>query len=571
MVHLLTNKENLTFCFVIASFNNSANIEKNLNSVIEQSYPHWRVLYTNDCSTDRTHDMFHAILAKHPHLRDNFTYIRTNTQQGQMCNKYHMYKLVRDLEVVCLLDGDDWLLHSHVLQVLKDQYSRTDTKLCTSNYRTFFKNQIISYIPSSTFYQEHEIKQKTTRYNQTWLFKHLKTGYGILFKSIPRSYFQFNNTWLTCCTDCAEMHSACEFSNGKTSQIDQPLYVYNKDNSILYNNSYYNKKNAEERTHSLSYIRSLAACKYEWPFTYIINLAKDVERKNKMQIQLALMQNSNYTFIKAVDGDVCDSRLYDKYLEDHSVQDVRNLPNTKLYYNLTKQHITKKSLGLLSTVFIVLNKFVHSNLSHMVLFEDDVFSHKELPYYFFLHDNLLKDKDLVYLGCHHHPNKMYDEYVNNQDVFIDIRIVPFLIYGAYSMIMSKKLARFILSFGLESIVRLNLSWDLFLNYIREQDQHTFYLYFKELFIPNVCKYGGINPFRDQSFYTKGNINVDEYYTQWECEPEPKVKECEPEPKVNTPERGPTKVNTRLDTRIPPQNINLENRKKKYNRFSLQLP
>ena len=503
--------ENLSFCFVIASFNNSANIERNLNSVIEQSYPHWRVLYTNDCSTDTTHEMFHALLEQHP-LKDKFTYIRTDSKKGQMHNKYHMYSLVRDFEIVCILDGDDWLLHPNVLDILKEHYTTTDTKLCTSNYHTFFNNQIIPYMPSYSFYREDEIKQKKTRYNPKWLFKHLKTGYGILFKSIPKSYLQMNDQWVTRCTDCAEMHSACEFSNGKTTQIDQPLYVYNKDNSILYPNSYYNtgktRHDALERMVTLNFIQSLPACNYEWPFTYIINLPKEVQCKKNMQIQLGWMKNKRYTFVKGVDGTVLKSRLYDRY-----VRDIRQPLSTKLYYNPSKQHITKKSLGLLYSVFIALRHFVHTNLSHMVLFEDDVFSHKELDYYFFLHENLLQDKDLVYLGCHHNKEKIYN-YVNPQDVLTDIQQVPFLIYGTYSMILSKKLARTILSFGLEAIVRLNMSWDLFLNYIREQNQHTFYLYFKELFIPNVCKYGGINEFRDKAFYAERNIDVNQYHTQW---------------------------------------------------------
>ena len=507
-MHLLTNKD-IHFCFVIASFNNHANIEKNLNSVLEQSYPHWRVLYTNDCSTDTTHEMFQAIMEKHPHLRHKFTYIRNDTQQGQMQNKYHMYTLVRDLEVVCILDGDDWLLHSDVLQILKEHY-QTDTKLCTSNYRTFFNHELISYIPSMKFYRTDELHM--TRYNPEWLFKHLKTGYGILFKSIPKSYLQIQGKWLTCCTDCAEMHSACEFSCGKTSQIEQPLYVYNKDNSVLYKNSYYTTslEHILERTNALSFVRSLPPCKYEWPVTYVINLAKEVELKQNMKMQLKWMQNTNYTFIEAVDGNVSNLRLYEEYLHYERVK----IPNTILYYNVTKQHITRKSLGLLSSVFIVLRQFVQSGLSHMVLFEDDVFSHKDLSYYFFLHETVLQDKDLVYLGCHHNHHKIYD-WVNNQDVFIDIQKVPFLIYGAYSLILSRKLATFILSFGLESIVRMNLSWDLFLNYVREQNQHSFYLYFKQLFIPNVCKYGGINEFRDQSFYAERNIHIHEYHTLWD--------------------------------------------------------
>jgi glycosyltransferase involved in cell wall biosynthesis len=62
--HLITNKNNISFCFIISSFNNSANIEKNLNSVIFQSYKNWRVIYTNDCSTDTTHTLFYDIIKK---------------------------------------------------------------------------------------------------------------------------------------------------------------------------------------------------------------------------------------------------------------------------------------------------------------------------------------------------------------------------------------------------------------------------------------------------------------------------------------------------------------------------
>ena len=90
--------------------------------------------------------------------------------------------------------------------------------------------------------------------------------------------------------------------------------------------------------------------------------------------------------------------------------------------------------------------------------------------------------------------------------------VNYLIYGGYSIIISRKLAKFILSFGIEKILNLNLSWDLFLNFIRDTNSDfSFYLYFKELFIPDVCK-DGINGVRDMSFYKDRNIQIDNYYT-----------------------------------------------------------
>jgi len=74
-------------------------------------------------------------------------------------------------------------------------------------------------------------------------------------------------------------------------------------------------------------------------------------------------------------------------------------------------------------------------------------------------------------------------------------------------------SKFIVSFGLEKIVKLNLSWDLFLNYIRETYQYTFYLYFKQLFIPDVFN-DGINGIRTMSFYEERNIKMNDYFVYY---------------------------------------------------------
>ena len=101
--------------------------------------------------------------------------------------------------------------------------------------------------------------------------------------------------------------------------------------------------------------------------------------------------------------------------------------------------------------------------------------------------------------------------MNDKDVFIDIKNIPYLIYGTYSLIISRKLALFIFDFGLKNIINYNLSWDLFLNFVREtNDNFNYYLYFKQLFIPDVCK-DGINGNRDITFYNTRNIVLDDYY------------------------------------------------------------
>ena len=121
----------------------------------------------------------------------------------------------------------------------------------------------------------------------------------------------------------------------------------------------------------------------------------------------------------------------------------------------------------------------------------------------------------------------------DKDVFIDVKTYKKLIYGTYSIILSKKIARYILNCGLESIVKLNLSWDLFLNHIRDNTDHTTFLYFKELFIPDVMK-DGIQPQRSMEFYKKNNMNLDNYVYL----PEPEPTKSEPLPEPTKPETLP---------------------------------
>ena len=60
--HLLKDNTNIKFCFIISSYNNSLNIEKNLYSVINQTYTNWRAIYINDNSSDETEELYFEII-----------------------------------------------------------------------------------------------------------------------------------------------------------------------------------------------------------------------------------------------------------------------------------------------------------------------------------------------------------------------------------------------------------------------------------------------------------------------------------------------------------------------------
>ncbi len=513
------NYSNSKFCFVIPSFNNEKNITKNLTSLITQVNKNWRCIYINDCSTDNTESLFFDTVRRYD-VESKFTYILNKEHSGQLYSKYTAYKLVDDFEIVCILDGDDWLSDANVLTRLTIVYSDQNVQMVSSNFNYWEDGHIT--MNNLKQYPQDVIVNKNFRQYKGWRVCHLKTGYGIFFKSIPKEYLRLNDKWLPVCTDVAEYYSALELSKGKYISLDDIMYIYNKTNSLLYHTSFYRQESKETHKSCLEYVLSLPHCKYSLPKAYIINMAKSFKRRECMELQMSFQSNTNFKFIEGIDGstDLETAALMKKYFKYMNIQnDSQDVPfssstmidSLKNKYNFKRQHITKGSLGLIQSIFLLLNDFVKGDEDHALIFEDDIYTLKDLDNNLFINKELLKGKDLVYLGCHTGRHDIYPEKSNS--IFIDVLNHTDLIYGGYSIIISKQLAQHILDIGVNTILRLNLSWDLILNYIRDTRVYpfTFFIYFKQLFIPNIIKRGGINTPRDLTFYTENKMIVSKYY------------------------------------------------------------
>ena len=97
----------------------------------------------------------------------------------QAYSKYNAYQLVQDDEVVCILDGDDWLRSVHVLSILNQYYSQGRYHIVTSRFDIYENNKL-----NETGYRKYSkdvILNKHYRY-ANYSFGHLKTGLGIYFK-----------------------------------------------------------------------------------------------------------------------------------------------------------------------------------------------------------------------------------------------------------------------------------------------------------------------------------------------------------------------------------------------------
>jgi glycosyltransferase involved in cell wall biosynthesis len=238
---------------VIPSYNNAKWYEKNLHTVLHQHYPHFRILYVNDCSTDGTGERVEQYLKESridyrvidfdpissdvaaiiDNLREEidrekhfFTLINNKKRAGALANLYRLIHSCRDEEIVATVDGDDWLSSFEVLNTLNQTYN---------SGTVWFTHGTIKEYPYGHVAWSEPIPDHVIKKNAARDFKcpsHLRTFYAWLFKKIPLEDFLYKGEFITMAWDMAIMYPLAEMAAERHAFIKQVLYIYNMSNPI---------------------------------------------------------------------------------------------------------------------------------------------------------------------------------------------------------------------------------------------------------------------------------------------------------------------------------------------------
>ncbi len=218
------------FVVVIPSYNNEAYCEANLSSVFRQTYPHYRVIYIDDCSSDHTYENTKTVVEKWK-KQAHVTLIRNEQRRLALENLYDAIHTCADDEIIVVLDGDDWFYDEDVLSTLNQAYAQKDVWLTYGSYIYYPSGekgasaQPISYpiIHSNTIRK---------RSHKRWVLSHLKTFYAKLFKQIASEDLKQNGSFLPSAYDFAMMIPMVEMAGIHTRFIQKILYVYNRSTPI---------------------------------------------------------------------------------------------------------------------------------------------------------------------------------------------------------------------------------------------------------------------------------------------------------------------------------------------------
>ena len=224
----ITNS-NLKFHVITPIYNGELYVDKNIKSLKKQSYKNFTSTIIDDISEDSTQQR----VRKNVEDDERFKLIVNEEKKYALRNIVETIDEIEpeDEDVIILLDGDDWLPNSDVLNYLASVYDREEKDvLLTYGSYTEFPTGRNGIEPSE--YPEHIVKNNQFRKDQ-WRASHLRTFKYKLWKQIDKKdLLDKDGFYYKVAYDQAVMLPMLEMAGERIKYIDNSLCVYNRHNPL---------------------------------------------------------------------------------------------------------------------------------------------------------------------------------------------------------------------------------------------------------------------------------------------------------------------------------------------------
>jgi len=215
------------FVIVTTSYNNQQWYLKNIISACDQEYGNFEIMFTDDCSLDKTGNLVEEYLENNP-PKCKVTLIKNHTRCGALQNIYRSISWCKTTDIIVSLDGDDWLADNHVLSHLNSVYANDKVWMTHGQLQSYPSGEIYNWtrkMPTQV------VKENSYRSYQN-IPTHLRTFYAWLFRNIKLEDLLHDGSFFPVTWDMAFMLPMMELSGGNHAFIDKVLYIYNETNPI---------------------------------------------------------------------------------------------------------------------------------------------------------------------------------------------------------------------------------------------------------------------------------------------------------------------------------------------------
>jgi len=215
------------FLIITPTYNAEDWIERNVESVRSQTHKKFKTVIVNDLSEDRTTEFAQSAIDGDSRF-ELITNENRSRPLGSTVNGINHLNPADD-DIIVILDGDDWLYDSSVLDKLNSVYNKEDCLFTYGSYIDFPHEQ--RGIFSQKIPQEI-IKSNSYRQNQL-LASHLKSFRYKLWKRIDhKDLVDFSGAYYPMAGDISYIFPLLEMAGSRAKHIEDILYVYNAYNPL---------------------------------------------------------------------------------------------------------------------------------------------------------------------------------------------------------------------------------------------------------------------------------------------------------------------------------------------------
>ena len=200
-----------------------------LKSMEFQNYSNYRLIITDDASTDGTYDVLKEKIRHFPRLRAKTTLIKNDRNIGALGNKYlTISNHCQKGDIVFDMDADDVLIGRQVMRLMSTLYHSFGKWFIYSNF-VWEKTPKIIVKGLSRQIKPDVFTGNSYRLSESWVTSALRTYLRDLYVKIPKEYFQENETtFFSSSSDRFQMYAIVELAGAEHIKfIPDLLYRYN--------------------------------------------------------------------------------------------------------------------------------------------------------------------------------------------------------------------------------------------------------------------------------------------------------------------------------------------------------
>ena len=162
------------------AYNAAETIARSIFSVWFQTYPNWKIVIRDDMSTDGTPEIIDALRNQLGLGEDKLSLTVNTEKMWEIKNIVEGLKESETNDIICRLDGDDWLCDSDALSIIDHRYKTLGCDVLWTSHRWSFTNQNIS----------GPLPKNADPYKHPWVSSHLKTFRKSLIEDVKDENFR---------------------------------------------------------------------------------------------------------------------------------------------------------------------------------------------------------------------------------------------------------------------------------------------------------------------------------------------------------------------------------------------